>query len=84
VDPTEMRAIQQLSSSGLTSEPYPYLQVGQPVCIREGPLEGVEGLLVRERGSERLVISISLLQRSVIAEVERRWVEPLLWTKSAA
>lgn len=84
VYPAEMRAIQQLSASGVSSEPYPYLQVGQHVCVREGPLEGIEGLLVRERGSERLVISISLLQRSVIAEVERRWVEPLLLAKSAA
>jgi hypothetical protein len=79
-----MRSIQQLSASGVTSEPYPYLQVGQHVCIREGPLEGVEGRLIRERGGERLVISISLLRRSVIAEVERRWVEPVLLAKSAA
>jgi hypothetical protein len=79
-----MAAIQQLTASGLISEPYPYLQVGQRVCIREGPLEGVEGLLLRERGRDRLVISVSLLQRSLIAEVERSWVEPTVLGRAAA
>jgi transcriptional antiterminator NusG len=76
VDAMEMLAVQKLADSGVVSEPYPYIQVGQRVCLREGPLEGVEGLLLRERGTERLVISVSLLQRSIVAEVERRWVEP--------
>ena len=84
VDPSEMRAVQTLAASGIISEPYPYLEVGQRVRISEGPLEGVEGLLLRERGVDRLIISVSLLQRSVIAEVERRWVEPAVerqWTE---
>ena len=84
VDSTEMKAVQQLAASGLVSEPYPYVQVGQRVFIREGPLEGVEGLLLREHGNDRLVISVSLLQRSVIAEVDRHWVEPLVLVRSAA
>ena len=84
VDRAEMYSLQRLAASGVISEPHPYLQVGQRVCISEGPLEGVEGLLVRECGADRLVISVSLLQRSVIAEVERHWVEPVVLTMSAA
>jgi transcription antitermination factor NusG len=83
VDQVEMRAVQQLTASGVISEPYPYLQAGQSVRISEGPLEGVEGLLLRERGADRLVISVSLLQRSVIAEVDRGWVEPAVVNRSA-
>jgi transcription antitermination factor NusG len=77
VDPTEMRMVQQLATSGVTAEPYPHLRTGERVRISEGPLEGVEGFVVREQGRDRLVISVSLLQRSVAAEVERSWVEPL-------
>jgi transcription antitermination factor NusG len=84
VDPTEMKAVQRLAELGVVSEPYPYLQVGQRVCINDGPLEGVEGFLLRERGADRLVVSVSLLQRSVVAEVERRWVEPAVFARSAA
>jgi transcription antitermination factor NusG len=77
IDPTEMRMVQQLAASGVTAEPYPHLRTGERVRISEGPLEGVEGFVVREQGRDRLVISVSLLQRSVAAEVERCWVEPL-------
>lgn len=78
VDRTEMRMVQQLAASGVTAEPYPHLRTGERVRISEGPLEGVEGFVVREQGRDRLVISVSLLQRSVAAEVERGSVEPLL------
>ena len=77
LDPTEMLAVRKLANSGLASEPCPWLRVGQRVRVWEGPLEGVEGILVRERGEDRLVISVSLLLRSVIAEVDRMSVEPL-------
>jgi transcription antitermination factor NusG len=75
VDPQEMLAIQKLAASGLTSAPHVYLNAGQRILVRNGPLEGVEGILVRDKGQDRLVISISLLLRSVIAEVDRSWVE---------
>jgi transcription antitermination factor NusG len=85
VDPSEMRAVQRLAASGLVSEPYPHLRVGERVCLTAGPLEGVEGLLIREHGIDRVVITVSLLQRSILAEVERGWVEPaLMVAKSAA
>lgn len=84
VDPVEMLAVKRLTESGVVYEPYPYLEVGQRVCVLEGPLEGVEGVLLRERGADRLVLSVSLLQRSVIAEVERSWVEPLATVRKSA
>lgn len=85
IDRTEMRMVQQLAASGVTAESYPHLRTGERVRISKGPLEGVEGFVVREQGRDRLVISVSLLQRSVAAEVERGWVEPLvMFTRSAA
>ncbi len=85
VDRTEMRMVQLLAASGVTAEPYPHLRTGDRVRISEGPLEGVEGFVVREQGRDRLVISVSLLQRSVAAEVERGSVEPLvMFARSAA
>jgi transcription antitermination factor NusG len=77
LDPAEILALRKLAESGLASEPWPWLRAGQRVRVFEGPLEGVEGILVRESGQDRLVISVSLLLRSVIAEVDRRSVEPV-------
>jgi hypothetical protein len=47
------------------------------VLIEHGPLAGLEGILQEVKGKFRLVVSISLLQRSVSTEIDRMWVRPL-------
>jgi transcription antitermination factor NusG len=77
VDEGEIAAIQAALRSGLFAEPWPFLDVGQRVRIEEGPLADLEGILIRVRKQHRLVISVTLLNRSVAVEVERDWVRPL-------
>ncbi len=77
IDPSEMLAIHSLVSSGVSAEPWPYLEVGQHVKIESEALQGVEGILVAFRGGHRVVISISLLCRSVAMEVDRARVIPI-------
>lgn len=67
----EIEAIQRLLDARLPALPHPYLREGQRVRIRQGPLAGVEGLLVRIKPNKGfLVLSINLLQRSVAVEVD--------------
>ena len=73
----EIEAIRKLLASDLPRNPYPYLKAGRRVRVKYGPLEGCEGVLVRKKDVSRLVLSIHLLQRSVIAEIDAAWVEPL-------
>jgi transcription antitermination factor NusG len=70
IDEQEIQAIQALISSGLPSQPWPFLAVGDRVRIEAGPLNGYEGLLVEFKGNHRLVLSISLLHRSVAVEID--------------
>ena len=42
-----------------------------------GPLLGLEGLLTDIKGSHRLVLSVSLLQRSVAVEIDSAFITPL-------
>ena len=72
----EIAAIQAMVASGLPVHPWPYLKCGQPVRIRRGPLNGLEGILLQFKGSWRVVVSVNLLQRSVAAEVDRLWLSP--------
>ena len=41
--------------------PHPYLKVGKRVRITTGPLEGLEGIVVREKNALRFVISLDLI-----------------------
>jgi transcription antitermination factor NusG len=53
------------------------LNVGDRVRINSGPLLGLEGLLTDVKGSHRLVLSVSLLQRSVAVEIDSAFVTAL-------
>jgi transcription antitermination factor NusG len=73
----EIATIQAAVKSGLPSQPWPFLQVGHRVRIEYGPLCGLEGILLDFRGRQRLVISVTLLQRSVAVQVDGAWVRPM-------
>jgi transcription antitermination factor NusG len=77
VDDSEIVAIQNVVSSGLAAEPWPYLEVGQRVRIESEALEGLEGILTQVKGHQRIVVSVSLLRRSVALEIDRCFVKPI-------
>lgn len=77
VDERELSTIRRVQESGVATQPWPYLQVGEPVKIENGPLEGLSGIVLRMKDSYRLVVSVSLLMRSVSVEIDRRWIKPL-------
>ena len=64
-------------SSALQYGPWPYVETGQRVRIGFGSLQGLEGFVVDCRGTQKLVVSLNLLRRSVAVEIDRSWVEPL-------
>jgi len=77
IDNSEIAALQSIVKSGLPAQPWPFLKIGQRVRIEQGSLEGIEGILLTPKSSYRLVVSITLLQRSVAVEVDRDWVIPV-------
>jgi transcription termination/antitermination protein NusG len=66
----EIRAIQAVLRSGLAAEPCPYLREGQRVRVTYGSLVGVEGILVKKKSQFRMVVSVTMLQRSISVEIE--------------
>jgi len=77
VDDAEIGAIQAAVESGLSTEPWPFLEVGDRVRLENGPLTGLEGVLVGADKRQRIVVSVTLLRRSVAVTIERDWVRPL-------
>jgi transcription termination/antitermination protein NusG len=70
LDDGEVEGLRNGVANGMKVEPCPFLKVGQRVCVKHGPLAGVEGILVRKKDYLRLVLSIDLLMRSVAVEVQ--------------
>jgi transcriptional antiterminator NusG len=74
VDETEIASLRAVVNSGIPHQPWPYLQVGQRVRIEYGALYGLEGILLHFKGLNRIVVSVTLLQRSVAVEIDSAWV----------
>jgi transcription antitermination factor NusG len=77
VDDSEIAALQTVVSSGFKVEPWPYLELGQKIRIESEALEGLEGILINIKGNHRIVVSVSLLRRSVSLEIDRSCVKPV-------
>jgi transcription antitermination factor NusG len=77
VDEYEIQAIQAMVASGIPNQPWPFLATGDRVRIESGPLIGLEGILVEFKGNHRLVLSVTLLQRSVAVEIDSAFVSSL-------
>src|SRR5690348_5588092 len=78
IDDAEVESLRRVVFAGVGTMPHPYLAAGRRVRITAGPLIGLDGILVRRKGAFRVVLSVDLIQRSIITEVPSRWLEPLL------
>jgi transcription antitermination factor NusG len=57
-------------------EPHPYLAAGARVRITKGALSGMEGVVLRRKGSIRVVLTVDLILQSVAVEVGADELEP--------
>ncbi|MBI4891217.1 MAG: UpxY family transcription antiterminator [Acidobacteria bacterium] len=78
IETSEIESIRLLMHTGLPVGPWPYLRAGQEVEVTRGALKGIRGILLKVKAQLRLVLSLSLLQRSVVVEVDRDDVRPIL------
>jgi transcription antitermination factor NusG len=77
VDDREILSIQAAIGSGIRLEPWPYVEIGERVRVKDDVLDGMEGILTSFKGSDRVVISVTLLRRSVALEIDRSRIAPL-------
>lgn len=74
IDAAEIESLQLVANSRATVNPCEYLAAGTPVRIENGPLAGVRGILQSYKNECRVVISVSLLLRSVAVELDRQHI----------
>ena len=73
----EMEIMRSGLSQSLCAEPHPFLTIGRRVRITGGPFAGLEGVLKRQRTNLRVVVSLELIQRSVVLDVDAADVAPV-------
>ena len=66
----EIASLQAAMKAQLPVQPFAFIETGQRVRIVKGVLAGVEGIVIGSKQCLRLVLSITLLQRSVLVEID--------------
>jgi transcription antitermination factor NusG len=76
----EIESLKKGLAGGVCAEPHPFLTAGRRVRVKRGPFEGRQGILLRRKGKLRLVLSIELIMRSVVIDVDIADVEAVIPT----
>lgn len=74
VEESEINSLRLVQASGYAVEPVPYFAAGREIEIHDGPLAGLHGQVMEDKGQQQLVLSVTLLQRSVRVKIERESV----------
>ena len=73
----EIEILRTSLGTGIRAEPYPFLTAGRRVRVKEGPLAGLQGILVRRKSKARFVLSVDLIVRSIALEIDETDLVPL-------
>lgn len=73
----DIQKIREFLGQGWRAEPHPYLRAGRRARVMQGPLAGMEGIVVRRKTRSRLVLSFELIQRSMAIEMDEGDLVPL-------
>ena len=79
----EIETIQSIVGSGLPVSPWPFLRIGQRVRVIEGALEGLEGILARQKSGYRVIVNMEMLNRAVAVEIEQDLVRAVSGSSTA-
>jgi transcription antitermination factor NusG len=75
---SEIEALQRSMDCRYKLTPHPFLNTGDRLRIKSGPLAGTEGILTRKKDIYRLVLSVEMLGRSAAVEIDASVVERTL------
>jgi len=77
VPAAQIESLRRLTEDGVQLHPHRYLQIGQRVKVATGALAGLEGILVRIRTQDRLVVAVDAIRQAVAVELAGYEVIPL-------
>lgn len=67
----QIQQIHRILDNGYSPEPHQFLNYGDEVEIVSGPLQGLQGFYIEDRGRNRLVVSVHAIRQSIAIDVDR-------------
>ena len=77
VDTSELEQVRTAIGSGMSTTPWRQFERGQRVLVEQGPLAGIKGIFIQRRGVNRVVVTLTLIQRSIAVELDGCGVTPI-------
>ena len=74
---TDLQRLRLSLNHQVKAEPHPYLKIGTKVRIKNGAMQGLEGILLKQKDSVRVVISIEQIMRSIAVDISMADIEPV-------
>ena len=72
-----IEAIKLIIEGGYNPEPLNYFIKGDPVEVKDGPLKGLVGEVIRLDKNDRLVLRVDAIQHSISIQIDRGFLKPL-------
>ncbi|MDZ7816365.1 MAG: hypothetical protein U5N86_10305 [Planctomycetota bacterium] len=66
----ELRRIEAATTGEYRLQPCGCVQSGKRVRFKSGPLEGYEGIVVKRKGEERVILNVDVIRRAVSVEAD--------------
>jgi transcription antitermination factor NusG len=71
----QIENLQAIVDQRIPLAPHEFIKVGERVRIRGGALNGIEGILAAIKNDRSLIVSVDLIQKSVVIRIDRFEVE---------
>jgi len=73
----EIAAVELVGRANISAQPWPFVETGRVVYLDQGPLRGLTSIVLERKQESKLIISVSLLKRSIAVAIDRTWISAL-------
>lgn len=77
IDDWEIEAVRLCLTRGRSPASHPFPAMGDRVRVVSGALEGLKGVVIRNKNHCRIVVSVHLIHQSVSVEIDAELLEPI-------
>ena len=77
VPDVQIKNLNQMREGGFEPLAADYFVVGDEVEVVGGPMRGIDGIVTRSEGKDRLIIKIDAIQGAVAVQIDRRYLKAI-------